>query len=118
MVKPAPAQMHRPWLHTMDPSGRFLVNADGVRLNRFEWPCATPSPRALLFIAHGGTGATGGLAWPAPLTPPPALCAAGEHIRRYDELALLLGKHNYFVFAHDHVRAAFLPSRAEAQPPA
>ncbi len=30
--------------------------------------------------------------------------AVSEHMRRYDEVASLLGRHNMLVFAHDHVR--------------
>ncbi len=43
----------RSWVHKMDPSGRYLINADGQRLNRYEWPCATATPRALVFLSHG-----------------------------------------------------------------
>ncbi len=51
--KKAPKTPHRSWVHTMDPSGRYLINADGARLNRFEWACATATPRALVFLSHG-----------------------------------------------------------------
>ncbi|XP_029457174.1 monoglyceride lipase isoform X2 [Rhinatrema bivittatum] len=57
-----------------------LTNADGQYLFCRYWKPQT-SPRALAFVAHG----------------------AGEHCGRYDELAQMLTRLNFFVFAHDHV---------------
>ncbi len=33
-------------------------------------------------------------------------------MRRYDEVAALLGRHNYLVFGHDHVRWVLPPTAA------
>uniref|UniRef100_A0A8C5PM79 Monoglyceride lipase n=1 Tax=Leptobrachium leishanense TaxID=445787 RepID=A0A8C5PM79_9ANUR len=56
------------------------VNEDGQHLYCNYWKPST-APRGLVFIVHG----------------------AGEHCCRYDDLAEILTRLNFLVFAHDHV---------------
>ena len=60
------------------PLVRKFTDADGIDITFFEWPVA--SPRAVVQLVHG----------------------LGEHARRYDELAAVLNKAGYAVYASDH----------------
>jgi alpha-beta hydrolase superfamily lysophospholipase len=60
------------------PLRREFKDAQGVDITFFEWPVA--NPRAIVQLLHG----------------------LGEHARRYDEVAAVLNKSGYSVFATDH----------------
>lgn len=60
------------------PLRREFKDAQGVDITFFEWPVA--NPRAIVQILHG----------------------LGEHARRYDEVAAVLNRSGYSVFASDH----------------
>lgn len=60
------------------PLVRTFKDAHGVDITFYEWPVA--SPRAVVQLVHG----------------------LGEHARRYDELAAVLNKAGYAVYASDH----------------
>ena len=60
------------------PLVRTFTDAQGIDITFYEWPIA--SPRAAVQLVHG----------------------LGEHARRYDELASVLNKAGYAVYATDH----------------
>jgi alpha-beta hydrolase superfamily lysophospholipase len=60
------------------PLVRSFKDAQGIEITFYEWPVARP--RAVVQLVHG----------------------LGEHARRYDELALVLNKAGYSVYATDH----------------
>lgn len=60
------------------PLVRTFTDAQGIDITFYEWPIA--SPRAAIQLLHG----------------------LGEHARRYDELASVLNKAGYAVYATDH----------------
>ena len=60
------------------PLVRTFTDAHDVEITFFEWPVA--GPRAIVQLVHG----------------------LGEHARRYDELAAVLNKAGYAVYATDH----------------
>lgn len=60
------------------PLRREFKDAQGIDITFFEWPVA--KPRAIVQLLHG----------------------LGEHARRYDEVAAVLNRSGYSVFASDH----------------
>jgi len=60
------------------PITRIFKDAQGVDITFYEWPVA--KPKAVVQIAHG----------------------LGEHARRYDDMAALLNRAGYSVYADDH----------------
>ena len=60
------------------PIQRFFKDDFGVEIIFYEWPVA--SPRAIVQIAHG----------------------LGEHARRYDQMAAVLNRAGFSVYADDH----------------
>lgn len=58
-----------------------ITNADGLSIYCRYWRPTQGKPRGLVHVIHG----------------------AGEHCRRYDEIASRLSALGYFAFAHDHV---------------
>ena len=60
------------------PLVRSFTDPQGIEITFYEWPVA--NPRAVVQLVHG----------------------LGEHARRYDELAAVLNKAGYSVYASDH----------------
>jgi alpha-beta hydrolase superfamily lysophospholipase len=63
---------------TILPIQRSFYDKVGVEIVLYEWPAA--EPKAIVQIAHG----------------------LGEHARRYDEMAIILNRAGYSVYADDH----------------
>ena len=63
---------------TILPLVRIFTDPQGIDVTFYEWPVA--NPRAVIQLVHG----------------------LGEHARRYDQLALVLNKAGYSVYATDH----------------
>jgi alpha-beta hydrolase superfamily lysophospholipase len=70
--------LHKEELMTELPLTRSFTDFLGVKIIFFEWPVA--EPKAVVQIAHG----------------------LGEHARRYDQMASVLNRAGFSVYADDH----------------